>query len=180
MQPVFETPRLLLRPRTLAETELCLAMDREPGVTRYVSGPWDDPAAHRAFIEARTRGPYPSGMGYWTVRRRTDNTFLGWILLIPEDAVGPETEIGWRLMPSVWGHNVAAEAALPVLRHAIQALRLPRAIADIDQRNTASLRVAEKLCMVRTETFHRGGRVVVRCVAAPEGAAHGPSATPFR
>lgn len=103
MQPVFQTPRLLLRPWTLAETELCLAMDREPGVTRYVSGPWNDPAAHRAFIEARTRGPYPSGMGYWTIRRRTDNTFLGWILLIPEDAVGPETEIGWRLMPSVWG-----------------------------------------------------------------------------
>ena len=70
MQPSFHTGRFLLRPRSLADTGSSLAMDREPGVTRFVRGPWDGPAAHRAFIEARTLGPYPPGQGYWTIAPR--------------------------------------------------------------------------------------------------------------
>jgi hypothetical protein len=75
----------------------CLAMDRDPEVTRFVDGPWSDPAVHRAFVEARTRGPYPAGLGYWAVLRRESGGFLGWVLLIPLDARGPEVEIGWRI-----------------------------------------------------------------------------------
>lgn len=63
MLPGFETPRLLLRPRTLADTDDCIAMNRDPGVVRFVDGPWSGPATHRAFVEARTRGPYPAGLG---------------------------------------------------------------------------------------------------------------------
>lgn len=40
MQPVFETQRLILLPRTLADTDDCLAMDNDPEVTRFVAGPW--------------------------------------------------------------------------------------------------------------------------------------------
>ena len=58
MQPVFETSRLLIRPRRLADTDDCQAMDGDPEVTRFVSSPWSDPVVHRAFVEARTRGPY--------------------------------------------------------------------------------------------------------------------------
>ena len=44
-----------------------VSVDREPEVTRYVSGPWSDPAAHRAFVEQRTRRLYSDGLGYWTL-----------------------------------------------------------------------------------------------------------------
>jgi len=96
MQPTLRTQRLLLRPRSLADTDACVQMDQEPEVTRYVSGPWSDPVAHRAFVEQRTRGPYPDGLGYWSLAARDQPTeFVGWVLLIPVDAIGPETEIGW-------------------------------------------------------------------------------------
>jgi RimJ/RimL family protein N-acetyltransferase len=115
-------------------------------VTRFVSGPWSDPAAHRAFIEARTLGPYAPGLGYWTICRRDDpGSFVGWTLLIPQDAVGPEIEIGWRLRREAWGQGLAAEAARPVLRHAFATLKLPEVIAEIDPANAASLKVAENL-----------------------------------
>jgi RimJ/RimL family protein N-acetyltransferase len=81
MQPTFETSRLLIRPRTLADTEDCVAMDCEPGVTRFVSGPWSDPPAPRAFVEQRTRGPYPEGLGYWTMCRRATSNQRGSQLL---------------------------------------------------------------------------------------------------
>jgi RimJ/RimL family protein N-acetyltransferase len=79
MRPVFTTPRLVLRPRTLADAEAIMAMDRDPEVTRFIPGPWNDPDAHRAFTERRTLGPYPDGMGYWSVfeRDRPDDFLVG-------------------------------------------------------------------------------------------------------
>lgn len=153
VQAIFETRRLVLRPRTQAETDACIEMDREPGVARFVpeilrlvAGPSMDPEAHRAFVEARTRGPYPSGLGYWTIHARsTGNSFLGWGMLIPLDAVGPDIEIGWRLRPAAWGHGYATEAAALLLRHGLETLRLPEIVSDIDPANLASVRVAEKI-----------------------------------
>ncbi len=116
MLPILETSRLLLRPRTLADTGACLAMDGDPAVVRYVAGPWSDPLAHRAFVEARTVGPYPPGLGYWVVGRRGEaGSFLGWVLLIPADGTRPEIEIGWRLLRSEWGRGFATEAARAVV-----------------------------------------------------------------
>jgi RimJ/RimL family protein N-acetyltransferase len=155
IQPAFETDRLSLTPRSLSETEDCLAMDRAPGVTDHVSGPWVDPAAHRAFTEARTGGPYPPGLGYWTIRSRAAPTrFSGWVLLIPEDAVGPAIEIGWRLHPDVWGLGYATEAARPILAHAFATLGLAEVVAGIMPGNEGSIRVATKL------GFHVTGEVV--------------------
>ncbi|MBL6454193.1 GNAT family N-acetyltransferase [Belnapia sp. T6] len=152
-QPVFRTARLLVRPRRPGDTEACLAMDREPEVTRFIDGPWGEEANHRAFIEARTRGPWPPGLGYWTIERAGE--FLGWVLLIPEDAQGPAIEIGWRLRRAAWGRGIATEAAAPLLRHGFMTLGLPAIIAGIDPENAASLRVAAKLGLVARE---RAGR----------------------
>ncbi|WP_343716620.1 GNAT family N-acetyltransferase [Inquilinus sp.] len=149
MLPSFETPRLILRPRTMAELEDCLAMDRDPEVTRYVAGPWADPAAHRGFVEARITAAYPEGLGYWTVRGRTaEARFLGWVPLIPLDGRGPEIEIGWRFNRAAWGQGYATEAAAPVLAHARDPLG-DTVVADIHPDNTASMRVAEKIGLRR-------------------------------
>jgi RimJ/RimL family protein N-acetyltransferase len=153
MQPTLRTRRLTLRPRTLADTEDCLRMDLEPDVTRYISGPWSDTVAHRAFIEMRTRGPYASGLGYWTLALDDQPaTFIGWVLLIPLDAVGPEIEIGWRLRPAFWGSGFATEAASAVLRHGFEDVGLDEVVADIDAANVASVRVAEKIGLRHRET----------------------------
>ena len=136
----------------MADTEACLAMDREPEVTRFVpevrrlvAGPQADAVAHRSFVRERTRGPYPPGLGYWTIRRRDgEDAFLGWVMLIPLDAQGPEIEIGWRLRRSAWGQGYAPEAAAVLLRHGLAKLRLPEVIADIDPGNLGSVRVARE------------------------------------
>lgn len=148
MLPPLDTPRLLLRERTLADLEPCLAMDRDPEVTRYIAGPWQDPVAHRQFVVHRITRPYPPGLGYWSIRERTDpDRFIGWVLLIPDHGVGPDVEIGWRLVRSAWGKGLASEAAGALVRHAFETMRLPRVIADIAPDNHASQRVARKLGM---------------------------------
>ncbi|MCZ4279819.1 GNAT family N-acetyltransferase [Kiloniella laminariae] len=109
--PTFESERLLVRPRVLADLEDCLAMDRDPEVTRYIPGPWNDPQKHpndhpnnhRDFVLGRMTADYPAGLGYWSVVAKRENKareqareqageqdnsagqseeFLGWILLL--------------------------------------------------------------------------------------------------
>ena len=143
---VIETARLRLVPRTLDDTEACFQMDSDPKVIKFIAGPWPDPVEHRAFIRARTLGAYASGQGYWTLRPRTDpSRFLGWVLLIPLDGVGPEIEIGWRLPQAEWGRGYAPEAAAAVLAHGFREGDFDRVVADIHPDNTSSQRVAQKL-----------------------------------
>ncbi len=149
--PVLETARLRLRPRTLADLEDCFRLDREPGTLDWIDWPlaaggWQDEAAHRALIRARTLHPYPPGLGYWVVaRREAPDGFLGWVLLIPEDTTGPEVEIGWRLLGAARGRGYATEAAAALVRHGFATLGLPRIVAEIHRANRASVRIAVKL-----------------------------------
>ncbi len=175
--PTLDTERLILRPRVRDDLEACLAMDRAPGVVRWVPGPWHDPIAHRAFVEARLAAVFPDGLGYWTVvERAARDRFLGWVLLIPVDGIGPEIEIGWRLRPEVWGRGVATEAAARLIAHA-EALEIDQVIADIHADNAASRRVAAKIGMVEESPVERDGHAGFRYVArlSPRPTAHRPA-----
>jgi RimJ/RimL family protein N-acetyltransferase len=138
-------------------------MDRDPEVTKFIAGPWSDPAGHRAFVQERMRHEYPEGMGYWAVAG--PEGFVGWVLLMPLDLHGPEIEIGWRLVRSVWRRGFATEAAQPVLDHAWRTLRLQQVIADIDPENVASIAVARKLGFTVAGPTMYAGRQVTRYVA---------------
>jgi len=159
MLPALDTARLLIRERTLADLEPCLEMDRDPEVTRHIAGPWGDPIAHRQFVQHRITREYPPGLGYWSIRERSEpDRFIGWILLIPDHGSGPDVEIGWRLVRSAWGRGIASEAARALVRHAFETVRLPRVIADIAAENHASLHVAQKLGMQRVGHDESDGR----------------------
>ncbi|MBN9137715.1 MAG: GNAT family N-acetyltransferase, partial [Phyllobacterium sp.] len=81
MLPTFETERLFLRPRTMADLEDCMAMDRDPEVTRFIPGPWTNPDAHRRFITARMEADFGPDLGYWSIFARDQpQRFLGWVL----------------------------------------------------------------------------------------------------
>src|SRR6266516_4875756 len=93
MLPSFETQRLVVRPRRIGDLNSCLAMDRDPAVLRYIDTPWSNPQEHRQFVINRITRAYPAGLGYWSVvLKLVPAAFVGWVLLIPYDAVGPEIE----------------------------------------------------------------------------------------
>jgi RimJ/RimL family protein N-acetyltransferase len=132
----------------MADFDGCLAMDRDPDVTRFIPGPWNDPSKHEAFLRRRIETSLGEGLGYWSIfSKQQPGRFAGWILLIPHEGVGPEIEIGWRLNRSAWGKGFATEAARPVVEHAFHAVGAARIVADIDPRNLPSIRVAEKIGM---------------------------------
>lgn len=146
MLPTFETERLFLRPRTMADLAACMAMDRDPEVTRFIPGPWRNPDAHRRFITTRMQADFGPGLGYWSIfAREQPDLFVGWVLLIPDDAVGPDIEIGWRLNRHAWGKGYATEAARPLVVHAFEQAGIERIVAAIHPDNAASIHVAQKL-----------------------------------
>lgn len=152
--PTFETDRLLIRPRCIADLDACLKMDRDPEVTRFVPGPWFDPAAHQAFVLERMTAPYPSGFGYWTVTHLDEpDCLLGWILLLPDEHEPRNAEIGWRFVRNSWGKGYATEAARALLVHAHDHPVIQCVFAEIDPRNTGSIGVAEKLGMMACPAF---------------------------
>ncbi|NIZ00232.1 GNAT family N-acetyltransferase [Thalassospira lucentensis] len=153
---IFETDRLILRPRTMRDFDACIAMDKAPGVIDYIPGPWENDADHRAFVRTRINTQYGDGLGYWSIfAKSAPDIFIGWVLLIPEDAKGPDIEIGWRLHPDYWAKGFATEAALALVPHAFETLNLPRIVAGIDARNMGSIGVARKIGM--TFQSHQDG-----------------------
>lgn len=123
-------------------------MDRDPNVTRFVPGPWNDPEKHRAFVLDRINANCREGFGYWSVFERTvPDEFLGWILLLHAENDWQNAEIGWRFRRRAWGNGYATEAAGAIHDHAFSAVGVAGLQADIDSRNTASTSVAERLGM---------------------------------
>ena len=150
--PILTTPRLLIRPRTRADFEACREMNREPGTLDFVDfprdGSWEEEAAHRAYLDETFDWEGPEGMGYFTIARRDDpETFLGWLLMAPEDLQGPEVEIGWRFRMAHRRKGYASEAAKAMVDHAFQALPMNCLIADMYRANAGSMGVARKLGM---------------------------------
>lgn len=70
-------------------------------------------------------------------------------------------EVGFILHPDAWGKGYASEALRPVLDRAFAVHRLLEVIADVDPRNSASLRLLERLGFEETgrasRTWHIGG-----------------------
>ena len=163
--PIFTTARLTLRPRTLADLDACLAMHRDPLVTKFIHGPWVDPVAHQAFVEARIRHMYPAGMGYWSIFASA--RFIGWILLTPLDLLGPDTEIGWRLVRAAWERGAVRLKLLgrcSTMRCTLLGYDV-FILNDVDQVNTRSISVARKLRLIPERTVLYGGRTVIRFIA---------------
>lgn len=163
--PRFETDRLLLLPRSMRDFEACLAMDRDPDVTKYIPGPWNDPEQHERFLRARIETSFGPDLGYWSIfTKHQPDQFLGWILLIPYDGIGPEIEIGWRLNRLAWGKGYATEAARPIVEHAFRTVGLSRIVADIDPANSRSMHVSEKIGLKFVGDGIHGG-VACKCYA---------------
>lgn len=162
--PQFTTQRLELRPRSLADFDACLAMDRDAEVTRYIPGPWADSQAHEAFLRERMQTNWGEGLGYWSLFPKDGgNRFLGWVFLTADGSQKSALETGWRLNRSAWGKGYATEATLAVLEHAFRLSGVHQVFADIHPDNLASIRVAAKVgmrlinCLRQDEPFHRYG-----------------------
>jgi [ribosomal protein S5]-alanine N-acetyltransferase len=81
------------------------------------------------------------------MREKSRRELVGTAGLRPLDDLG--LEIFYSLAPAWWGKGYATEAARAVLEYALGPLGLPEVLAEVDEGNTASIAVIERLGMTR-------------------------------
>ncbi len=145
--PDLTTSRLRLVPAGEQDIDALHAMLTDADVRRYLC---DDKLVPRSFAEdlaRNSRDTFEShGMGLWLIQESANATPIGFCLLRPPDE-HPMPELLYALLPGAWGRGLAIEAARAVIDYAFTTLDCVEILAEMDEPNSASARVAEKLGM---------------------------------
>jgi [ribosomal protein S5]-alanine N-acetyltransferase len=143
---VLCTERLVLRPVEADDHVVLLAHWAAPDVRRFLfDGAMLSAAEVSQAIEDSTRDFGRAGYGLWLIYEKDRAGLVGTTGLRPLEDIG--LEIFYSLAPGSWGKGYATEAARAVLDHALGPLGLPEVLAEVDEGNTASIAVIERLGM---------------------------------
>ncbi len=147
----LHTRRCVLRQWQPVDLEPWVAMNADPEVRRHFPSLLTAEAA--AAEAGRCRDAIAQrGWGMWALDLPGVMPFAGFVgLNVPHyDApFVPAVEIGWRLPRAAWGSGYASEAAQAALEFAFTRLGLREVVAIAVPGNQASLRVMQRLGMVR-------------------------------
>jgi RimJ/RimL family protein N-acetyltransferase len=163
--PRIETGRLLLREWREEDLPFFTAMNRDANVTEFLPGMLS--VEQSADMVERLRSAFAErGFGLWAVQIKATGQFAGFTgLSVPrfEAAFTPCVEVGWRLAFEHWGKGYATEAAQSAVRFGFEELGLEEIVSFTTTANTRSIRVMEKLGMVRNPKDDFGPRPPRHC-----------------
>ncbi len=151
--PIFATRRLIVRPWTLAQTDIAWAhrIYSDPMVVKTIGGRlMTDIAATEQHVRMRLdrQRKWGGRYGAFAIQRRSDAEVVGSVLIKPLKGHGDvwtdDIEIGWHLARVAWGHGYATEAAQGLVRHA-KTLGIAQVHIVVEPGNQRSLNVAGRL-----------------------------------
>lgn len=144
---VLTTARLVLRPVETGDRAALTAHWQSDDVRQFLFDGEVLPAAEIDEIIEESGQAFADGRGYglWVIREAGGDTLAGTAGLRPLEDLG--LELVYSLAPEVWGKGYATEAAGAVLKYALGPLGLPAVLAEVDEGNTASAAVVERLGM---------------------------------
>jgi RimJ/RimL family protein N-acetyltransferase len=144
--PTINATRVCLRWITEEDVDSLYRIFSNPEVMRY----WSTPplpdrsaalqhmrGAHDGFLDRRTLN--------WGIARLTDDTLIGTCTLFNFHLDSRRAEMGYALDRECWGQGYMQEALTALLNYAFDEIDLHRLEADVDPRNTASVRTVERL-----------------------------------
>jgi len=142
----LDTERLTLRPITMDDVELIVALDSNPEVMRFISGgkPSSRPETERIVQRALRHR--------WLGFERETDEFVGWFGIRPSTA--NSRELGYRLRREMWGKGLATEGSLALIAVAFTLPGIVRVRAETMAVNTASRAVMERCGLRFVRTFH--------------------------
>jgi len=148
--PRVETTRLVLREARLADFDGYVTNMTDPEMAQYMTPLPDRRTAWRLF--AALNGQWSlTGAGWWAIELREKREMVGVVgAFFRETTFGhadAPIELGWVVYRPFWRQGIAREAAGAALEWAFATQSVPRAIAYIDPKNTASIKVSEAIGM---------------------------------
>jgi RimJ/RimL family protein N-acetyltransferase len=132
--PVLTTPRLLLRRFRPSDLEPLHELLSDPRAMQYSTG---------------------------VMTRDLNDEVIGQVGLVPQRlGDGCEIELTYRLRPDHWGKGIGTEAARGLLQYGFDALAAERLVCFIDEGNTRSRLLAERVGMSLWRQIRRGGHPI--------------------
>ena len=149
------TERLLLRELTCADASDCNAYERDPEVVRYTSHGVRTLDESLAYLRRNLASLHesPRRTFDFAVVLTGEGRLVGRAGIHVTQPDLREATIWYILDRSRWGKGIVPEAARALLAFGFGELGLHRIYADLDPRNHASARVAEKIGMRREAHF---------------------------
>lgn len=151
-----DTKRLSFRYVTMADADALDALNRAPGVLKYLDrNPQPIEYLLTKAIPGRIRmaSDFP-GHGLWMAHLKETGEFVGGFGLKPDHPNAGETEIGYRLFPKYWGQGLASEGSAELLRYSLEELKAKRLVAIAMAVNIPSRKVMERIGLKYVRTFH--------------------------
>ena len=139
------TRRLRLRALTAGDLHALAALWMDPLVSVWIGEHTREDVEEELHLHIAHQASH--GWSLWAVEDRSSGRLIGDCGLQPLELKGPDVELGYELLPAVWGHGLATEAAMASLRAAFGPLGMERVVATVKAENAASVRVLEKAGM---------------------------------
>jgi ribosomal-protein-alanine N-acetyltransferase len=164
----LETEQVLLRRLKPDDAAALFCIVGDPTVMRYwAPGPDHDVSETSARINDIDEHWRVHGFGDWALVSRPDGVVIGFGGL-HHLADMTEVNIGYALEKARWHQGMGTEVCRLLLDHGFRELSLPRIVAVIDPRNTASIKLVEKLGLSLWKRFLWAGRERVAYAIARE------------
>lgn len=157
--PTLEAARLRLRPYLNSDTSALFELYSDPKVTRYWSHPaWTDPAQAYLYLSLRKDEP-TTAVHAWAIADKESNKLIGALTFFSISGPHARAEVGYSLLSNLQGQGLGTEALNTALKYGFETLNLYRIEADVDPRNTGSIKLLEKLNFQREGLLRKRWRV---------------------
>ncbi|MEN9404237.1 MAG: hypothetical protein RL091_2940 [Verrucomicrobiota bacterium] len=158
VMPILSSERLLLREFILEDAPFVLELLNEPAFHQYIGdkGVRDVAGAENYLRQGPLTMYAQHGFGLWLVALKDGDTPIGSCGLLQRDYLA-HPDIGYAYLTRFTGQGYAHEAALAVLRHAREHLKIPTLHALTAQENTASMKLLGKIGFSFTRLFDQPG-----------------------
>jgi RimJ/RimL family protein N-acetyltransferase len=166
---IIQTERLNLRAWTPADLVAFAVIAQEPKIVRWLNA--GQPLSAQqidSFLTNQTENQRVRGWCRWAVEQRSPEEGD------PTGIVGfagfgcnlaPDVELGWTLLPQLWGRGLATEAGSAALRFGFDTVGFERVFSAILPENAASRAVADKVGLVLDGVYLDHGEPTLRYVA---------------
>jgi RimJ/RimL family protein N-acetyltransferase len=155
---IASTKRLIIRELTVSDIKDMYQIYQNEEVVRFVDDLNDyldvEMEKHKAYIK-NIYGFY--GYGLWGVYSKTTKALIGRAGIQNQMIDGKEeVELSYLFDVNHWGYGYAFECITAILSYAVNILEIPRIVAVIDELNTRSIKVAERIGMkCEKEIMHK-------------------------
>jgi ribosomal-protein-alanine N-acetyltransferase len=164
---VLTTPHLRIRPLVRADLRALHSLFGDPELMRFITGRPRTPWETRARLKKDLAHHENHGFGLCLAESARTGELVGRCGLEPCSRAGRlEGELAWMVRRPWRGQGLATEAGTALIEYGLTELGLARVFATSDPANVASIRVMERLGMVRVGAT--GGEVVYEVLPAPD------------